>query len=166
MVTAGLRCWDGVRAGTECTSPITAGAADILSSSDINCVRGFREKPVLLTAGRAETKVRSWRPRENTSTDQATERPTGYELDFLSDQGEGIRVDGGIRCSGRLAGWRKGDLAEWDVDRALFPAPHRDTTARGHVEVRWSHGRFVGASGAKVYLDTPPMETAGYTELI
>jgi hypothetical protein len=26
---------------------------------------------------------------------------------------------------------------------------------RGHVEIRWSHGRFVGAPEAKVYLDTP-----------
>lgn len=32
----------------------------------------------------------------------------------------------------------------------------------GHVEVRWSHGRFVGAPEAKVYLDTPHVEVPGY----
>ena len=35
----------------------------------------------------------------------------------------------------------------------------------GHVEVRWSHGRFKGSPEAKVYLDTPHLETPGYTEL-
>jgi hypothetical protein len=35
----------------------------------------------------------------------------------------------------------------------------------GHVEVRWSHGRFSGAPEAKVYLDTPHHEVAGYQPL-
>lgn len=35
----------------------------------------------------------------------------------------------------------------------------------GHVEVRWSHGRFNGAPEAKVYLDTPHQETPGYSPL-
>ncbi len=35
----------------------------------------------------------------------------------------------------------------------------------GHVEVRWSHGRFQGSPEAKVYLGTPHLETPGYTEL-
>lgn len=33
---------------------------------------------------------------------------------------------------------------------------------RGHVEVRWSHGRFVGNPEAKVYLDTPFLDVPGY----
>ena len=37
---------------------------------------------------------------------------------------------------------------------------------QGHVEVRWSHGRFQGAPEAKVYLDTNPFETAGYKTLV
>ena len=37
---------------------------------------------------------------------------------------------------------------------------------QGHVEVRWSHGRFQGAPEAKIYLDTNPFKTAGYTTLI
>jgi hypothetical protein len=35
----------------------------------------------------------------------------------------------------------------------------------GHVEIRWSHGRFSGAPEGKVYLDTPHHDVAGYTPL-
>lgn len=35
----------------------------------------------------------------------------------------------------------------------------------GHVEVRWSHGRFNGAPEAKVYLDIPHASVAGYEPL-
>jgi hypothetical protein len=35
----------------------------------------------------------------------------------------------------------------------------------GHVEVRWSHGRFAGPPEAKVYLDTAPAEVPGYVPL-
>ena len=35
----------------------------------------------------------------------------------------------------------------------------------GHVEVRWSHGRFVGFPEAKVYLDTPHADVPGYHPL-
>ena len=36
---------------------------------------------------------------------------------------------------------------------------------RGHVEVRWSHGRFGGNPEAKVYLDTPHRDVPGYVPL-
>jgi hypothetical protein len=36
---------------------------------------------------------------------------------------------------------------------------------RGHVEVRWSHGRFSGPPEAKVYLDTPHDAIPGYFPL-
>lgn len=36
----------------------------------------------------------------------------------------------------------------------------------GHVEVRWSHGRFNGMPEAKVYLDTPHHEVPGYLPLV
>lgn len=39
------------------------------------------------------------------------------------------------------------------------------TTVRGHVEVRWSHGRFASAPEAKVYLDTPHHSVPGYFPL-
>jgi hypothetical protein len=35
----------------------------------------------------------------------------------------------------------------------------------GHVEVRWSHGRFGGPPEAKVYLDTPHTDVPGYFAL-
>jgi hypothetical protein len=45
----------------------------------------------------------------------------------------------------------------------------RDATQRrsvhGHVEVRWSHGRFAQPPEAKVYLDTPSDELPGYFAL-
>lgn len=37
---------------------------------------------------------------------------------------------------------------------------------RGHVEIRWSHGRFSGPPEAKVYLDTPHADVPGYFPLI
>lgn len=35
----------------------------------------------------------------------------------------------------------------------------------GHVEIRWSHGKFGGAPEAKIYLDTPHHNVAGYEPL-
>ncbi len=35
----------------------------------------------------------------------------------------------------------------------------------GHVEVRWSHGKFAGVPEAKIYLDTAHHEVAGYEPL-
>jgi hypothetical protein len=40
-----------------------------------------------------------------------------------------------------------------------------DVSVRGHVEVRWSHGRFNGVPEAKVYLDTPHSRVPGYFPL-
>ena len=42
----------------------------------------------------------------------------------------------------------------------------RERTVRGHVEIRWSHGRFGGPPEAKVYLDTPAAEVPGYWPLV
>ena len=41
----------------------------------------------------------------------------------------------------------------------------RDRHVDGHVEVRWSHGRFAQAPEAKVYLDTPHHTVPGYEPL-
>jgi hypothetical protein len=40
-----------------------------------------------------------------------------------------------------------------------------ERVVEGHVEVRWSHGRFCGPPEAKVYLDTPHAEVPGYFAL-
>jgi hypothetical protein len=41
-----------------------------------------------------------------------------------------------------------------------------DVSVRGHVEIRWSHGRFSGNPEAKVYLDTPHAAVPGYHPLV
>jgi hypothetical protein len=38
-------------------------------------------------------------------------------------------------------------------------------TVSGHVEIRWSHGRFANPPEAKVYLDTPMSQLPGYHPL-
>src|SRR5690606_10346106 len=48
------------------------------------------------------------------------------------------------------------------VDDRLSGARH---TVEGHIEVRWSHGRFGGLPEAKVYLDTPHPPVPGYWPL-
>jgi hypothetical protein len=45
-------------------------------------------------------------------------------------------------------------------------ATRDDIPVEGHVEVRWSHGRFSGPPEAKVYLDTPHRAVPGYFPLV
>lgn len=42
---------------------------------------------------------------------------------------------------------------------------HETVAVDGHVEVRWSHGRFGGNPEAKIYLDTPHHQVPGYEPL-
>lgn len=35
-------------------------------------------------------------------------------------------------------------------------------TTEGHIEIRWSHGKFCGSPEAKIYLDTPHATATGY----
>lgn len=44
-------------------------------------------------------------------------------------------------------------------------ATHRELQVSGHVEIRWSHGRFAQPPEAKVYLDSPHEEVPGYHAL-
>ena len=44
-------------------------------------------------------------------------------------------------------------------------ATRDEVVVHGHVEVRWSHGRFAAPPEAKVYLDTPHHEVPGYFPL-
>ena len=44
-------------------------------------------------------------------------------------------------------------------------ASHAELTVGGHIEVRWSHGRFGGPPEAKGYLDTPHHLVPGYFTL-
>ena len=49
--------------------------------------------------------------------------------------------------------------------RYRIRATGEECTVEGHVELRWSHGRFSGPPEAKVYLDTPHEEVPGYHPL-
>ena len=53
---------------------------------------------------------------------------------------------------------------DWVADY-VERASGRARQVRGHVEVRWSHGRFAQPPEAKVYLDTPSDELPGYFAL-
>ncbi len=44
-------------------------------------------------------------------------------------------------------------------------ATSAERTVDGHVEIRWSHGRFGKPPEAKAYLDTPHHQVPGYVEL-
>lgn len=52
----------------------------------------------------------------------------------------------------------------WDA-QVLVRESNTQVSVSGHVEVRWSHGRFRGRPEAKVYLDTPHEEVPGYVSL-
>ena len=41
-----------------------------------------------------------------------------------------------------------------------------EVNVHGHIEIRWSHGRFQGAPEAKVYLDVAHAEVPGYFPLV
>lgn len=51
--------------------------------------------------------------------------------------------------------------------RALVRERHSDAerVVAGHIEIRWSHGRFGAPPEAKAYLDTPHVEVPGYFPL-
>lgn len=55
-------------------------------------------------------------------------------------------------------------LVRWRADVSPRSGDSR-SAVEGHVEIRWSHGRFSGAPEAKVHLDTPAHEVAGYVPL-
>jgi len=59
---------------------------------------------------------------------------------------------------------REQPVVEWSVTvtnrRSLQVA-----TIEGHVEIRWSHGKFAQRPEAKVYLDTPHHRVPGYWPL-
>ena len=75
--------------------------------------------------------------------------------------------------------WRQAfELRSFDIEAAAAGQPQvrwaaevhdrargEDRLVEGHVEIRWSHGRFAGPPEAKVYLDTPHAAVPGYVAL-
>lgn len=72
-----------------------------------------------------------------------------FVLDSFEVWGDGEAGQPVVRW--RAVVGRRADRAELLVD--------------GHVEIRWSHGRFKGKPEAKVYLDTPHSAVPGYAPL-
>lgn len=64
----------------------------------------------------------------------------------------------------------KGRVGEQPVVEWVAAVEDRRTGGRqticGHVEIRWSHGKFCGAPEAKVHLDTPHHRVPGYVQLV
>jgi hypothetical protein len=53
---------------------------------------------------------------------------------------------------------------QWQASFAdLESGANREMT--GHIEIRWSHGRFCGAAESKIYLDTPHGDACGYEQI-
>ncbi len=55
-------------------------------------------------------------------------------------------------------------VVRWNAT-VLTKTLERECEVSGHVEVRWSHGRFAQPPEAKVYLDTPHDSVPGYIPL-
>lgn len=53
---------------------------------------------------------------------------------------------------------------EWEA-RITDLANQVERSVQGHVEIRWSHGRFCGSPEAKIYLDTASEVVPGYYSL-
>ena len=67
------------------------------------------------------------------------------------------RFDVSPRTAGQPeVGWRAVVRSRSDRDEQVVD---------GHVEVRWSHGRFLGNPESKVYLDNPHARVPGYHQL-
>lgn len=49
--------------------------------------------------------------------------------------------------------------------QVLERSEDRTVTVEGHVEIRWSHGRFCGFPEAKLYLDSRHDHVPGYFDL-
>jgi hypothetical protein len=76
--------------------------------------------------------------------------------------------------------WRQDfDLKDFEIEARASGQPEvawraqiherasgRDVHVDGHVEVRWSHGRFQGSPEAKIYLDTPHSAVPGFYALV
>jgi hypothetical protein len=65
------------------------------------------------------------------------------------------RIDVGAQAGGQ-------PRVAWSV---VYDGDGGERAVRGHVEIRWSHGRFAQAPEAKVYLDTPHDQVPGYHPL-
>jgi len=98
--------------------------------------------------------------------DRRTGEPARYRIASPWDWREGFELDG-FTVTPALAGQPRVD---WTCsyrnrgDKAGSGGGATDSV-HGHVEIRWSHGRFAQPPEAKVYLDTPMALLPGYHRL-
>jgi hypothetical protein len=93
--------------------------------------------------------------------DRRTGAPVRYRIASPWDWRDGFELLG-FEVTPGVAGQPRVD---W---RCRYRARHGAGAPRhlaGHVEIRWSHGRFAQPPEAKVYLDTPMDELPGYHRL-
>jgi hypothetical protein len=62
------------------------------------------------------------------------------------------------RAAGQPEVWWCAEVRDRELDE--------ERVIEGHVEIRWSHGRFVGNPEAKVYLDAGHADVPGYEPLV
>ena len=78
-----------------------------------------------------------------------------------------VGLAGPVRAGGVLGDTGRGRTAAGRLDVHLPGPGRRHRSDRpGHVEIRWSHGRFAEPPEAKVYLDTPMARLPGYHPLV
>jgi len=82
-----------------------------------------------------------------------------------------VKTPWDLRASHRFVSFRQWAVADRGQPIVAFAAGFRNQLSgklqavEGHVEVRWSHGKFAQAPEAKVYLDTPHHEVPAYVPL-
>jgi hypothetical protein len=92
--------------------------------------------------------------------DRRTGRPARFRIASPWDWREEFELEG-FEIAPSAAGQPR-------VDWTFRYHRRHDATTRtvaGHVEVRWSHGRFAQPPEAKIYLDTPMADLPGYHHL-
>jgi hypothetical protein len=121
-----------------------------------------------LEAGGAARDVMLWRllrigsaPYFVLGIDRRTGEPARYRIASPWDWRDEFELTGFEVTPGRAGQPR----VDWRCD--VWRRRDRDDrwTVTGHIEIRWSHGRFAQPPEAKVYLDTPMDRLPGYHRL-
>jgi hypothetical protein len=164
-------------------SDLTQEHRDVLKAGLPRRLQGEAQRVYLeLVSDVAERSARRWR--QSMSSRSAAEATVWRLLRLesapyyvLGESAEGhpiahrVVTPGDLRRSHRFRGldvWpaegRGQPIVEW---QATFTdqSSGREVPVRGHVEVRWSHGKFAQVPEAKVYLDSPHRLVPGYVAL-
>ncbi len=95
------------------------------------------------------------------------QRPADRRAGPLPDR-QPVGLAGRLRAGGVRRRPRRRPASRGSTGRARYRTArgrHGRPRSAGHVEIRWSHGRFAQPPEAKVYLDTPMADLPGYHPL-